>query len=99
MTLAAVGNKLSVQVAGTPSRSSPADRGLPCFSFMAVEALGPSTPPAARSPTGARCTLPPPRFLRHSQPGWVYSITDVAHFVLELAGELGLTTMYWQGTP
>ena len=58
---------------------------------MAVAVLAPLIQPAA--PIAARRTVYAPSlpgFFGTPRPGWVYSITDVAHFVLELANELGL---------
>jgi len=91
MTLAAVGNKLSVQVSGTPVEVFSGGSGPPLLYLHGGGGFGtfdPTSGPIADRRTVYAPSLP--GFFGTPRPGWVYTITDVAHFVLELANELGL---------
>ena len=92
MTLAAVGNKLTVQVSGTPVEVFSGGSGTSSLLFLhgggGFGTFDPTSGPFADGRTVYAPSLP--GFFGTPRPGWVYSVTDVAHFVLELANELGL---------
>lgn len=91
MTLATVGNKLSVQVSGTPVEVFSGGSGPPLLFLHGGGGFGtfdPTSGPIADRRTVYAPSLP--GFFGTPRPSWVYTITDVAHFVLELANELGL---------
>ena len=91
MTLAAVGNKLSVQVSGTPVEVFSGGSGPPLLFLHGGGGFGtfdPTSGPIADRRTVYAPSLP--GFFGTPRPSWVYTITDVAHFILELANELGL---------
>ena len=91
MTLAAVGNKLTVQVSGTPVEVFSGGSGPPLLFLHGGGGFGtfdPTSGPIAERRTVYAPSLP--GFFGTPRPGWVYSVTDMAHFVLELANELGL---------
>ena len=90
MTLAAVGNKLTVQVSGTPVEVFTGGSGPPLLFLHGGGGFGTFDPTSG--PIAARRTVYAPSlpgFFGTPRPGWVYTVTDVAHFVLELANELG----------
>ena len=92
MTLAAVGNKLTVQVSGTPVEVFSGGSGASSLLFLhgggGFGTFDPTSGPFADGRTAYAPSLP--GFFGTPRPSWVYSVTDVAHFVLELANELGL---------
>ena len=91
MTLASVGNKLTVQVSGTPVEVFSGGSGPPLLFLHGGNGFGtfdPTSGPMAERRTVYAPSLP--GFFGTPRPGWVYTITDLAHFVLELANELGL---------
>ncbi len=91
MTLAAVGNKLTVQVAGTPVEVFSGGSGPPLLFLHGGGGFGtfdPTSGPIAEHHTVYAPSLP--GFYGTPRPGWLYSVTDLAHFVLELARELRL---------
>ncbi len=91
MTLAAVGNKLTVQISGTPVEVFTGGSGPPLLFLHGGNGFG-TFDPTSGPIAGRRAVYAPshPGFFGTPRPDWVYSITDVAHFTLELADALGL---------
>ena len=93
MTLATVGNKSTVQVSGTPVEvfSGGSGSGRPLLFLHGGGGFGTYDPTSSPMAEGRTVYAPSiPGFFGTPRPGWIYSITDVAHFTLELARELGL---------
>ena len=91
MTLAAVGNKSTVQVSGTPVEVYSGGSGPPLLFLHGGGGFGTFDPTRSSLSEGRTVFAPSlPGFFGTPRPGWVYSITDVAHFILELANELDL---------
>ncbi len=92
MTLAAVGNKSTVQVSGTPVEVFSGGSGPPLLFLHGGGGFGTFDPTSG--PIAERHTVYAPShpgFFGTPRPDWVYSTTDVAHFTLELVKELGLS--------
>ncbi len=92
MTLASVGNKSTVQVSGTPVEVFSGGSGEPLLFLHGGGGFGtfdPTSGPIAERRTVYAPSLP--GFFGTPRPGWVYSVTDTAHFILELANSLGLS--------
>ena len=91
MTLAAVGNKSTVQVSGTPVEVFSGGSGPPLLFLHGGGGFGTFDPTSG--PIAQRRTVYAPShpgFFGTPRPAWLYSITDAAHFTLELVNELGL---------
>ena len=91
MTLAAVGNKLTMQVAGAPVEVFSGGSGPPLIFLHGGGGFGtfdPTSGPIAERRTVYAPSLP--GFFGSRRPGWVYSINDMAHVILELANALEL---------
>ena len=91
MTLAALGNKSTVQVSGTPVEVFSGGSGPPLLFLHGGNGFGTFDPTSG--PIAARRSVYAPShpgYFGTPRPRWVYSITDVAHFTLELANALGL---------
>ncbi len=91
MTLAAVGNKLSVEVSGTPVEVFSGGSGPPLLFLHGGGGFGTFDPTNSSLSEGHTVYAPShPGFFGTPRPDWVYTVTDVAHFTLELAIALGL---------
>ncbi len=91
MTLATVGHKSTVDVSGTPVEVFSGGDGPPLIYLHGGGGFGTFDPTSG--PIAQRRTVYAPShpgFFGTPRPSWVYSITDVAHFTLSLAEELGL---------
>ena len=98
MTLAAAGSTLTVNVAGTPVEMHSGGSGPPLIFLHGGGGFGTYDPTS--SPLAERFTVYAPShpgFFGTPRPSWVYSITDVAHFTLELAQQLGLSNYVLAG--
>ncbi len=92
MTLAAVGQKSTVAVSGTPVEVFSGGSGPPLLFLHGGGGFGTFDPTSG--PIAQRRTVYAPShpgFFGTPRPDWVYTVTDVAHFTLSLAQELGLS--------
>ncbi len=92
MTLAAAGNTTTVNVAGTPVEMHSGGSGPPLLFLHGGGGFGTYDPTSSALAERFTVYAPShPGFFGTPRPGWVYSITDVAHFTLTLAQQLGLS--------
>lgn len=91
MTLAASPNSSTVEVGGVPVEVRCGDTRQPLLFLHGGEGLGTFDP--TTGPLADRCAVYAPShpgFFGTPRPGWVSSVTDVAHFTMELAETLRL---------
>ncbi len=91
MTLAPAGTTTTVDVAGTSVELHSGGSGPPLLYLHGGEGFGTYDPTvSALAETHTVYAPAHPGFFGTPRPGWVYTITDVAHFTLALAQQLGI---------
>ncbi len=98
MTQTTAGNRTTVTVSDTPVEVFSGGSGPPLLFLHGGEGFGTFDP--TDSPLSEKFTVYAPShpgFFGTPRPGWVYTITDVAHFTLELAQKIGISEYVLMG--
>ena len=91
MTQATASNKSTVTVSGTAVEMHSGGSGPPLLYLHGTGGFGTYDPTS--SPLADRCTVYAPSlpgYFGTPRPGWLYTVNDTAHFLLEMADGLRL---------